>query len=216
MSEGENNPGLNGARAIGASRVASVFDVSIPPHEDIYSVERHGDGYAIYFGRSASRHGYNLARLSDIAANGRDLPKLIETGLNAADTITTLTHQLEAERERAVKAEERCEAYKGQVEAGAKEIEALRAVLREKAMEYLALDQQATEALGRAVKAEEELDGWRNQMKADAGEIAQLREALYRIANIGAGSGALTRYKRLIEAEDIARAALKTGEPSHD
>jgi len=45
-----------------------------------------------------------------------------------------------------------------QVKAGAKEIEALKAAAREKAMEYLALDQQATEAVARAVKAEEERD----------------------------------------------------------
>jgi chromosome segregation ATPase len=56
---------------------------------------------------------------------------LIEDGLNSTVRITTLTTQLEAERERATKAEERCEAYKGQVEAGAKEIERLREALQE-------------------------------------------------------------------------------------
>ena len=50
---------------------------------------------------------------------------------DATNLIHILTHQLEAALERAVKAEERCEAYKGQVESGAKEIERLRSVLLE-------------------------------------------------------------------------------------
>lgn len=45
-----------------------------------------------------------------------------DCAVDAQTSLASLTTQLEAERERATKAEERCEAYKGQVEAGAKEI----------------------------------------------------------------------------------------------
>lgn len=49
------------------------------PHR--YSVEPHGDGYAVYFGRNRTRHGYNLGRLTEISEENA---KLIEQGLNMA------------------------------------------------------------------------------------------------------------------------------------
>ncbi|MEN6545671.1 MAG: hypothetical protein ABFE07_06475 [Armatimonadia bacterium] len=92
-----------------------------------------------------------------------------------ADTIATLTHQLEAERERAERAE---------------------AALREQAMQYLALDQQATEAVGRAVKAEEE----RSRLRMALAEAQQAQKVILEF---------VSKSHNLI-------AALKTGEPSHD
>lgn len=32
-----------------------------------YSIEGHGDGYALYFGRTPFHHGYNLAHLTEIS-----------------------------------------------------------------------------------------------------------------------------------------------------
>ncbi len=37
--------------------------------ESTYSIEKHGDYYALYFGRCGHRHGYNLAKISDISYN---------------------------------------------------------------------------------------------------------------------------------------------------
>jgi len=34
-----------------------------------YSIEPHGDAYALYFGRCNHAHGYNLATISDISFN---------------------------------------------------------------------------------------------------------------------------------------------------
>lgn len=34
-----------------------------------YSIEPHGDAHALYFGRCGHRHGYNLARISDLSYN---------------------------------------------------------------------------------------------------------------------------------------------------
>jgi hypothetical protein len=34
-----------------------------------YTIEKHGDDYALYFGRCNHKHGYNLAKISDIAHN---------------------------------------------------------------------------------------------------------------------------------------------------
>lgn len=98
-----------------------------------------------------------------------------ENCTKAGELITSLTTQLEAERERAVKAE---------------------AALREKAMEYLALDQQATEAVARAVKAEE--------------HARNLRRLLSRYRK----GTPLGHQPHMIAAE--VDAALKTGAPSHD
>lgn len=91
------------------------------------------------------------------------------------ENITSLTTQLETERERATKAE---------------------AALREKAMEYLALDQQATEALARAVKAEED----RARLRTALVEAHQAQKVILEL---------VSKTHNLI-------AALKTWEPSHD
>jgi hypothetical protein len=72
----------------------------------------------------------------------------------------------------------------------------LTAKLRVQALEYLALDQQATEALERAVKAEE--------------EARKLRGLLRRYRK----ETPLGHQPHMIAAE--VDAALKTGEPSHD
>jgi hypothetical protein len=45
-----------------------------------YSIEPHGDGYALYHGRCNHRHGYNLFNIKEVAFNC-DL-KLIEDLLN--------------------------------------------------------------------------------------------------------------------------------------
>jgi hypothetical protein len=50
--------------------------------KDKYSIEKHGDAYALYFGRCDHKHGYNLAKISDLALNC-DL-KEIERLLNNA------------------------------------------------------------------------------------------------------------------------------------
>ena len=34
-------------------------------NSDSYSVEQHGDGYAIYHGRSETCHGYNLGNVTE-------------------------------------------------------------------------------------------------------------------------------------------------------
>ena len=47
--------------------------------EERYSIEPHGDGYAIYFGRCMHKHGYNLAQITE--CDPKILP-LIEKGLN--------------------------------------------------------------------------------------------------------------------------------------
>jgi len=46
-----------------------------------FSIEPHGEAYALYLGRCNHKHGYNLAKISDIAHNC-DL-KEIERLLNA-------------------------------------------------------------------------------------------------------------------------------------
>ena len=34
--------------------------------KDQYSIEKHGDGWALYLGRCPHRHGYNLAYMTDL------------------------------------------------------------------------------------------------------------------------------------------------------
>lgn len=51
-----------------------------PTHQ--YSVEPHGDGYALYFGRSDTFHGLRLCNLTDLDPKMPDLPALIEKALN--------------------------------------------------------------------------------------------------------------------------------------
>ena len=47
--------------------------------ENKYSIEPHGDGYAIYYGRCMHRHGYNLAHLTECEEK---FIKIIEEALN--------------------------------------------------------------------------------------------------------------------------------------
>lgn len=44
-----------------------TFDICDCNYE--YSIEPHGDSYALYFGRCSHQHGYNLARISDCSHN---------------------------------------------------------------------------------------------------------------------------------------------------
>lgn len=46
---------------------------------DKYSIEPHGDGYAIYYGRCLHRHGYNLAHLTGCEEK---FIQIIENALN--------------------------------------------------------------------------------------------------------------------------------------
>lgn len=52
--------------------------------ENKYSIEQHGDAHALYFGRCNHRHGYNLARISEISFNCE--LKELERLLNRKDT----------------------------------------------------------------------------------------------------------------------------------
>lgn len=48
--------------------------------ENKYTIEHHGDGYALYYGRCDHRHGYNLAYLTETAWNFE--PRHLENMLN--------------------------------------------------------------------------------------------------------------------------------------
>ena len=48
--------------------------------KDRYSIEPHGDGYAIYWGRCQHRHGANIAHLTE--CNRKDLIEYFEKSLN--------------------------------------------------------------------------------------------------------------------------------------
>lgn len=37
---------------------------------DKYSIESHGNGYALYFGRCPHRHGYNLMHITEVTREG--------------------------------------------------------------------------------------------------------------------------------------------------
>ena len=37
--------------------------------KSVYSIEPHGDAHTLYFGRCNHRHGYNLAKISDLSHN---------------------------------------------------------------------------------------------------------------------------------------------------
>jgi hypothetical protein len=50
-----------------------------------YTIEPHGDGYALYYGRCACRHGYNLANMTEPAFNFD--PKHIEKLINLGNTV---------------------------------------------------------------------------------------------------------------------------------
>jgi hypothetical protein len=47
--------------------------------EEKFTVEKHGDGWSIYVGRSDNYHGYNAGHLSEC---GETLAKLIQESLN--------------------------------------------------------------------------------------------------------------------------------------
>lgn len=50
--------------------------------EPRYTIEPHGDGYALYYGRCNHRHGYNLINMVEPAFNfdPRHIEKLINLG----------------------------------------------------------------------------------------------------------------------------------------
>lgn len=48
-----------------------------------YSIEPHGEGYALYYGRCRHRHGYNLINMVEPAWNFD--PKHIENLINTGD-----------------------------------------------------------------------------------------------------------------------------------
>jgi len=47
-----------------------------------FSIEPHGDGYALYFGRCNHRHGLNLLHITELSYNAGDILKKIENSLN--------------------------------------------------------------------------------------------------------------------------------------
>ncbi len=47
--------------------LASIFETCIC--ETKYTIEPHGNGYVLYYGRCNHRHGYNLVYLNDPAIN---------------------------------------------------------------------------------------------------------------------------------------------------
>jgi len=52
------------------------FDIATPPFSPCncpnrYSIEPHGNGYALYLGRCGHRHGYTLANLSELSDEPR-------------------------------------------------------------------------------------------------------------------------------------------------
>lgn len=49
--------------------------------KDRYSIEAHGKGYAIYWGRCRHRHGANIALIT--GCNRKDLIKFFEESLNS-------------------------------------------------------------------------------------------------------------------------------------
>ncbi len=56
--------------------------VKFCPCVDKYSIEKHGKGYALYYGRCQHRHGFNLCLLSEFDSEGQQTRALIERALN--------------------------------------------------------------------------------------------------------------------------------------
>jgi len=54
-------------------------DGSLCDCETVYTVEEHGDSYAIYYGRCNHKHGYNLGLLTETSP---DVVTAIEESLN--------------------------------------------------------------------------------------------------------------------------------------
>jgi hypothetical protein len=50
---------------------------------DAYSIEPHGNAWALYLGRDDNHHGLNLCRLDDFDANGDRTRELIVNALNS-------------------------------------------------------------------------------------------------------------------------------------
>jgi hypothetical protein len=55
--------------------------LSLKP-SDQYSIEPHGDGFALYYGRSNSFHGWRLCNLTEVDPKVPDLLQRIVDGLN--------------------------------------------------------------------------------------------------------------------------------------
>lgn len=53
--------------------------------ETRYTIEPHGDGYALYYGRCPHHHGYNLINMSEPAWNFE--PKHIENMINIGQDV---------------------------------------------------------------------------------------------------------------------------------
>lgn len=47
-----------------------------------YSIEEHGDGYVLYYGRDNDHHGFNLCKLSEFDSNGENIRSAIVKALN--------------------------------------------------------------------------------------------------------------------------------------
>lgn len=52
---------------IGKPTWHDAWNLNNEPQNWRYSIEPHGDGYALYYGRSATHHGANLAHLTEIS-----------------------------------------------------------------------------------------------------------------------------------------------------
>lgn len=59
---------------------AAIHELSMCKCKDRYSIEPHGNGYAIYWGRCMHRHGANLGHLTE--CNRKDLIEYFEKALN--------------------------------------------------------------------------------------------------------------------------------------
>jgi hypothetical protein len=59
------------------------FDVFLCTCEDRYTIEPHGDGFALYYGRCKHRHGWNLVYLNEPSFNCdlNHLEKLLNMGM---------------------------------------------------------------------------------------------------------------------------------------
>lgn len=60
--------------------------------ENKYSIEPHGDGYALYYGRCNHRHGYNLINMVEPAFNfdPDHIEKMINLGRDVYDHVSIM------------------------------------------------------------------------------------------------------------------------------
>lgn len=70
------------------------MDTENKPQEPRFTIERHGNGWAIYRGRDHQHHGWNLGHLTEC---GEDTIRLIESSLNAASVKVMADGQIEWE-----------------------------------------------------------------------------------------------------------------------